>query len=139
MAMGWYYDRDDVALPGLHSFFRKLSDEKREWAEKMMKYQNMRGGRILLIQIQGPERDTWGSALDAMQTSLEIEKNLNKSLLDLHSAAERSNDAQMGDWIEDEFLHESVDCIKKISDQLTALGRVGAGLGEYVFDEKLKS
>ena len=44
----WYFDRDDVALPGVHEFFKLKSAEEREHAEKLMAYQNMRGGRIVL-------------------------------------------------------------------------------------------
>ena len=43
----WYFDRDDVALKGFHKFFKKCSEEEREHAEKMMKYQNLRGGRVV--------------------------------------------------------------------------------------------
>ncbi len=48
----FYYDRDDIALPGFSKYFKKASDEEREHAEKLMKYQNMRGGRIVLQDIQ---------------------------------------------------------------------------------------
>jgi ferritin len=47
-----YFDRDDVALPGFHKFFAKMSAEERDHAEKFMKYQNQRGGRIVLQNIQ---------------------------------------------------------------------------------------
>jgi len=47
-SMAWYLDRDDVALPGFHKFFKHSSGEEREHAEKLMKYQNSRGGRIVL-------------------------------------------------------------------------------------------
>jgi len=47
----WYFDRDDVALKGFHKFFKKSSEEEREHAEKMMKYQNSRGGRLVLQPI----------------------------------------------------------------------------------------
>ena len=47
-----YFDRDDVALKGFHKFFKESSDEEREHAEKFMKYQNMRGGRVVLQTIQ---------------------------------------------------------------------------------------
>ncbi len=48
----WYFDRDDVALNGFHKFFKKQSEEEREHADKFMKYQNMRGGRVVLQNIQ---------------------------------------------------------------------------------------
>ena len=36
----YYYDRDDVALPGMAKFFKKNSDEEREHAQKFMKVSN---------------------------------------------------------------------------------------------------
>merc|ERR1712226_439518 len=85
--MGFYFDRDDVALKGFAKFFKKSSDEEREHAEKLMAYQNKRGGRIVLQNIQKPERDEWGTGLDAMQAALALEKNVDQSLLDLHKIA----------------------------------------------------
>ena len=67
---------------------------------KLLKYQNKRGGRVVLQDIQKPLKDEWGSPLDVMQAALELEKNVNQSLLDLHSLAERHGDKQMCDFIE---------------------------------------
>jgi ferritin heavy chain len=75
-SMAMYFDRDDVALPGFHKFFKKSSDEEREHAEKLMKYQNKRGGRVVLRDVQRPTKDEWGTGLDAMQTALELEKKV---------------------------------------------------------------
>ena len=52
MLQSFHFDRDDVALKGLHEFFMKQSHEEREHAEKLMAYQNMRGGRILLQDVK---------------------------------------------------------------------------------------
>lgn len=46
-----YFDRDDVALPKFSSFFLERSVKEGEQAEKLLEYQNMRGGRILLQTI----------------------------------------------------------------------------------------
>ncbi|KAL4398631.1 hypothetical protein AHAS_Ahas01G0311200 [Arachis hypogaea] len=35
-------------------FFKESSEEEREHAEKLMKYQNIRGGRVTLHPITGP-------------------------------------------------------------------------------------
>jgi len=48
----FYFDRDDVALPGFAKFFKKSSDEEREHSEKLMKFQNKRGGRVVLQDIK---------------------------------------------------------------------------------------
>jgi len=138
-SMAWYFDRDDVALKGFHKFFKKAADEEREHAEKFMKYQNSRGGRIVLQKIDKPERDEWGSGLDAMQMALSLERNVNQTLLDLHKSASQQNDSHLTDFLEGEFLDEQVESIKQISSYITQLKRVGAGLGEYTFDKDLQS
>ena len=47
----WYFDRADVALHGFARFFSDSSKEEREHTEKFMKYQNDRGGNIILQPI----------------------------------------------------------------------------------------
>ncbi|XP_055335144.1 soma ferritin-like [Paramacrobiotus metropolitanus] len=136
LSMAAYFDRDDVALKGFAKFFMKQSHDEREHAEKLMKYQNMRGGRIVLADIKKPERDEWGSGLDAMSAALQLEKNVNTALLEVHSIANKHGDPQMCDFIETEYLEEQVKSIKEISEYVTNLKRVGPGLGEYQFDHE---
>ncbi|XP_048763643.1 soma ferritin-like [Ostrea edulis] len=138
-SMSFYFNRDDVALPGFSKYFKNASDEEREHAEKLMKYQNKRGGRIVLQDIGKPDRDEWATGLDAMQVALQLEKTVNQSLLDLHKLADKHGDAQMCDFIETEYLEEQVNAIKEISDHITQLKRVGSGLGEYEYDRRLDS
>ncbi len=76
-----------------------------------MRYQNQRGGRIVLQDIQKPSRDEWGSGLEAMQAALELEKNVNQSLLDLHSVASNHGDAHMTDFIEGTDFLPRIFCI----------------------------
>lgn len=47
-----YFDRDDVALPKISKWLKKQSEEERGHAIGFMKYQNTRGGRIVLQNIQ---------------------------------------------------------------------------------------
>ncbi|VEL30912.1 unnamed protein product, partial [Protopolystoma xenopodis] len=56
LSMAYYFNRDDVALKGFHKFFLKASTEEREHAMKLMEYQNLRGGHIVLADIQKPAR-----------------------------------------------------------------------------------
>ena len=56
-ALYCYFDRDNVALPGLAAFFKAASDEEREHAEILMAYQNRRGGRVKLQAIMMPEME----------------------------------------------------------------------------------
>ncbi|KXJ13083.1 soma ferritin isoform X2 [Exaiptasia diaphana] len=139
MSMAYHFDRDDVDLRGFHKYFKKASDEEREHAEKLMKFQNQRGGRIVLQEIKKPECDEWGTGLDSMQTALDLEKHVNQALIDLHAVAEKHGDNQMSDFIEGNFLTEQVEAIKEISGYIASLRRVGPGLGEYQFDRKTLS
>ncbi|KAG8222037.1 hypothetical protein J437_LFUL003957 [Ladona fulva] len=135
-----FYDQDDVALKGFHKYFSKMSDEEREHARKMMRYQNQRGGRVAISEVPvPPELLLWNSPLTSMQTALDMEKKVNQSLLDLHALATRTNDAAFCEFLEREFLHEQVKSIKEISDHITNIRRVGADLGMFVFDRELCS
>ena len=48
----YYFDRDDHQLKNVSKFLKKQSDDEREHAMKLMEYQNMRGGRIVLRDIK---------------------------------------------------------------------------------------
>ncbi|KAF5941020.1 hypothetical protein HYC85_022187 [Camellia sinensis] len=140
-AMYAYFDRDNVALKGLAKFFKESSDEEREHAEKFMKYQNIRGGRVKLHSILATlsefEHAEKGDALYAMELALSLEKLTNEKLLSLHGVAAQNNDPQMTEFIEREFLAEQVEAIKKIADFVTQLRLVGKGHGVWHFDQKL--
>ncbi|XP_019446500.1 PREDICTED: ferritin-3, chloroplastic-like [Lupinus angustifolius] len=136
-----YFDRDNIALKGHAKFFKESSEEEREHAEKFMKYQNTRGGRVILHPITSPasefEHVEKGDALYAMELALSMEKLVNEKLLNLHSVAERNNDPQMADYIASEFLQDQVEAIKKIAEYVTQLRMVGKGHGVWHFDQRL--
>ena len=134
-SIAMYFNRDDVARPGIHKFFLRYSREVREHAEKLMEYQNKRGGRIILQDIKKPEKDDWGSPLEAMEYALQIEKGHYKEMLKLHEIAEKHGDKELMNFIENEFLHEDIELMKKLGDHISNLERVGHGLGEYQFDK----
>jgi ferritin heavy chain len=136
-SMAFYFDRDDVALHGFSKFFKHNSDEEREHAEKFMTYQNKRGGRVVLRDIAKPAKDEWGTGLEALETALELEKQVNQALLDVHVVGGTRNDPHVCDFLESEFLDEQVDAIKKLGDMITQLKRAGPGLGEHLFDKEL--
>jgi ferritin heavy chain len=138
-AMAFYFDRHDVALAGFSKRFRDNSKEEREHAETLMSYQNERGGRVAYGDITAPKTE-WGNGLEALQAALELEKQVNQALLDLHAVSRATNDAHLSDFLESKFLNEQVEAIKKLGDLITKLKRAGpTGLGEYLFDKDLSS
>ncbi|XP_022088323.1 soma ferritin-like [Acanthaster planci] len=136
LSMAYYFQHTNVALPGAHEYFKKASDEEREHAEKFMKFQNQRGGVVVLQDIKKPKNDTWGTLKDAVCAALCLEKDVNLALLELHKVAEKNCDPQMQDWIERNFLTHQVEAIKELGDHLRQLERVGPGLGEYMYDHE---
>ncbi|XP_061447341.1 ferritin light chain, oocyte isoform-like [Rhineura floridana] len=137
LSLSFYFTRDDVALSKFSSFFRHLSEEKHEQAEKLLTCQNRRGGRVVLQDVKKPEQDEWNNGAAAMEAALQLEKGVNQALLELHQIASRHTDPHMCDFLETHYLDEEVKLIKKLGDHVTNLKRVRAkedGLGEYLFD-----
>uniref|UniRef100_U3JPF0 Ferritin n=1 Tax=Ficedula albicollis TaxID=59894 RepID=U3JPF0_FICAL len=155
LSMSYYFDRDDVALKNFAKYFLHQSHEEREHAEKLMKLQNQRGGRIFLQDIKKPDRDDWENGLTAMECALHLEKNVNQSLLELHKLATEKNDPHclktwnsshmevfgkaglrllsirkrlihLCDFIETHYLDEQVKAIKELGDHVTNLRKMGA-------------
>lgn len=140
-AMYAYFDRDNVALPGLAKYFKEASEEERGHAELMMDYQNMRGGKVKMQSIIMPDMEfgstEQGDAQYAMELALSLEKLNNEKLLALHKVAEECDDPQMTDYIEGTFLEDQVESIKKVSEFVSQLRRVGIGHGTYEWDQDL--
>uniref|UniRef100_A0A1A8CQ56 Ferritin n=1 Tax=Nothobranchius kadleci TaxID=1051664 RepID=A0A1A8CQ56_NOTKA len=142
LSMAYYFDRDDKSLPNFAKFFKTQSKEEREHAEKLMGLQNNRGGRIFLQDIKKPDRDEWGSALEALDCALQLEKSVNQSLLDLQKMATEHDDPHMCDFIDTHFLEEQVKSIKQLGNWISNLRRMGApqnGMAEYLFDKHTMS
>lgn len=77
-SIAFHFDRADVSLKEFHEFFKRRADEEIQHARVLMKFQNQRGGRFIAQDIKKPQKDDWGSGLEAMEAALELEKLLNK-------------------------------------------------------------
>ncbi len=139
MIQAAFFDRDDQALHGFAHFFRDQSKEESEHVDEFIKYQNKRGGKVVFQDIAKPVTGEWASALAAVQAALDLEKNVNDSLLSLHKTATAREDPQLCDFLESHFLGEQVEAIKKLGDLITKMKRAGDGLGLHVIDKELQS
>uniref|UniRef100_UPI00398F1FDA ferritin, heavy subunit-like n=1 Tax=Pristiophorus japonicus TaxID=55135 RepID=UPI00398F1FDA len=138
LSMSFYFDRDDIALRHFSDFFKKLSRADHEHAERLMQFQNQRGGHVALMDIKVGEQGAWSDGLEAMQRALQMEKDVNQSLLDLHKLSSGNTDPHLCDFLETHYLDEQVKMIKTLGDHITNLKRLGApenGLAEYLFDK----
>ena len=135
LALAYQFDRPDVGLRGFYKYFKESSDEEREHAEKFMKYVNSRGGTIKLDPIKPPAKFDFKTGAEAMRAALQLERDVNQSLLNIHEVASHHKDAHLTDFLEEEYLDEQVESIRKLGDFVTNLERCGPGLGEYQFDK----
>jgi len=103
-----YYNRDDQALPGFADFFWKASEEEYKHAGMLIKYQTMRGGRVILQDITKPTVMEWNTPLEAMMTVLHMEKEVTKTLTDLESLATTKTDFHLVSFIQKNFLTRQV-------------------------------
>lgn len=68
---------------------------------------------------------------------MSLEKLTNEKLLHVHAVASKNNDVQLADFVESEFLGEQVEAIKKISEYVAQLRRIGKGHGVWHFNQML--
>ncbi|XP_032868919.1 ferritin heavy chain B-like [Amblyraja radiata] len=139
LAMSFYFERDDVALENFAKSFREMSAAGRGQADKLIDFQTLRGGRVQLQDIEKPAKGEWRNGLEATQDALELQKNVNKSLLDLHQLATNKEDPQLCNFLESNFLNDNVVSMKTLGDHVTSLKGLNAGrssgMGEYLFDK----
>jgi len=135
-----YFNRDNVGLLNILKFFKASSLEERSHAQMLMDYQATRGGRVKLQTIGAPEtefnNEEKGDALHAFELALSLEKLNFAKLRELHEVAEKHNDAQFQDFVED-MLADQAESTKEMADYVAQLRRVGKGLGVYEFDTRI--
>lgn len=121
---------DNVTQPGFNDFLLIQSDLCVSHAQMLMQYQRDCGGQIELRDIKKPERDTWGTKLEACEAALELAKNIDDSLLALHRVARKNGDGHMMAFISDNLLINQVESVCALSSFLTKLKTAGDGYGK---------
>ncbi|GBG73203.1 hypothetical protein CBR_g12921 [Chara braunii] len=80
-----------------------------------------------------------GDALQAMALTLAMEKQQYNMYLDVSKAADAAEDSELQHYVCGRYLHPQAQLIKKHSEYLSQLRRVGDGEGAYLFDRVLGS
>ncbi|KAF1742767.1 LOW QUALITY PROTEIN: hypothetical protein MXB_3618 [Myxobolus squamalis] len=138
----FHFDRDDVALSGFYKFFIKMSDEELGHARGLMKFQNQRGGRIILreipvIKASKNYHDAESlTPLTSMIKGLQMEMDVYYLLKKIHKTAYLEKDCVLSNMLE-QMLTEQVSSMKEFGDFVSNLSRVGPGQGEYEIDHHL--
>ena len=61
ISMASHFSRSDQALGGFAEYFSKAAQEEMGHVDRLCKYQNKRGGKVVFSPIKKPEKDDWGS------------------------------------------------------------------------------
>ncbi|KAL1766436.1 ferritin light chain [Sigmodon hispidus] len=136
LSLGYFFETK-TSLEDLVHFFRNLSEEKRRGAYLLL-MQNHHSGSDLISEWETLPSYQCSGSVDAMETSLALEKNLNQVLLDLHALGSANADFQLCHFLENHFLEKEMKLIKKISDSLTNL-RLQASMEDSLSECLLKS
>lgn len=135
-AFSIYFNRHDVALYNVASFFKKASEEERQHADKLITYATKRGGLITLKDILAPKQGAV-SLVHAFEAALSLEKEVLQKLLHAHECAGQDNEAHFAAYLEEEFLAEQIEAEHQLVGLISVIKRMGSGLGEHLFDKEL--
>uniref|UniRef100_A0A915DH37 Ferritin n=1 Tax=Ditylenchus dipsaci TaxID=166011 RepID=A0A915DH37_9BILA len=101
--MANYFDRANVALPGGANFFSQQSEDEKKHAQRLIDYQNSRGGRAILENLEAPKNQKWATLLEAFLDALEVETRNDEALHSLHHLAGDRKDLDLTSFIEEKL------------------------------------
>merc|ERR1711942_352141 len=136
MSMATYFTRDDLALAGFANFFKKAYEKQGLHAAAFMKYQTVRGGKVVLQDIPKPKTLEWGTPLEVMTYVLDLEKKETLDLQNMYATAMTKGDYHLVYFLQ-MFLNKQINDIKLIGDLVTKIKMVGDGLGIHMVDEDI--
>lgn len=140
-ALASVFERDDVALPRVTSFFQQEALKQEEEAEAMLGYLAERGGSYCGKDVQKPNCEAVCAVLPALELLLLQLKEEAAVMVELSQLARNHGDPHTASIVKSDFLTPRVDRLKLLGDLLTSARRVGCtndqtgGFGEYILNE----
>lgn len=140
MNMAAHFDQNSVARKGFAKLFKENSLEEREHAQKLIDYLNLRGSKLTQFNIDMPEKTHWGSALEALNDAITLEKEVYNSLHHIHDVADtHCKDSHLMDFLEREYFVEQVESIDSFIRHSSVLYKMAEDkLSEYLYDQQLQ-
>ncbi|XP_074534024.1 ferritin, heavy subunit [Halichoeres trimaculatus] len=140
-ALASVFQRDDIALPRVASFFHQEALKQEEDAEAMLGYLAQRGGNFCSKDIQKPGCEAVCAVLPALELFLLQLKEEVNVLIELSQLARQHGDPHTHSFVKSHFLGPRIQRLKLLGDLLTSARRVGCtndqtgGFGEYMLNE----
>lgn len=159
LAMGAYFSRDTVNMPGFAKMFFEHASEERHHAMELVKYLLMRGpadkfqlftSKLIKTPTIAPINHTWTDGLHALNSALDKEMQVTASIKNVIKVCENVDDTADGmfqdyhlsDYLTGEFLEEQYKGQREIAGKIATLGKMmksSKGLGLFLFDKELLS
>ncbi|XP_045707856.1 soma ferritin-like [Phyllostomus hastatus] len=93
-AQACYYN-EDTGAPLFAAFFEDQAEVKREHGKQFLRYLRRRECKICLPVIKRPDIDNWATGVKALESALEMEKELTKLLQDLKNNAYEKSEKEL--------------------------------------------
>ncbi|XP_004606884.2 ferritin, heavy subunit-like [Sorex araneus] len=97
---------DDAQIPPYIPFFEDQVEVKKEHARQFVRFLKSYRAKVSLPVIKRPDKQIWETGLEAVQTALDLEKQLDFLLQDLDTVAGRSGDTPVKDFLRVFFLKQ---------------------------------
>ncbi|XP_026221734.1 ferritin, heavy subunit [Anabas testudineus] len=140
-ALASVFERDDVSLRRLASFFHQEALKQQVEAEAMLGYLAERGGNYCGRDIQKPGCEAVCAVLPALELlQLQLKEEVGV-LVELNHLAREHGDPNTASVVKSHFLTPRVERLKLVGDLITNARRVGCtgdqtgGFGEYILNE----
>ena len=73
-SMAYYFDREDIGLFGMADFFRWCARESYQCCRLLMDYIVVRGGEVEFDTVKKPEKNEWGTPIEALEYLIDLKK-----------------------------------------------------------------
>jgi bacterioferritin B len=110
----------------LAGFFTKQSEEEREHAMKFVKFVQDSGGRLAIPAIPAPKAK-FASAVEALQLSLDWEKEVTRQINQIYALASKETDYVTQNFL-NWFLKEQLEEVSTMETLLKVARRAGTNL-----------
>ncbi len=101
-----HFSKHDIALENTANYFKHSSAEEREHADKFIGYIQERGGTVALKDVKATVIAPGYTLAEALEKALEMEKDVFKSIVGIHTAAAQEGDAHLTSFLESDFFEE---------------------------------
>ena len=130
-----YFLSDSVGFPGLAGFFKKSADEEIEHAREFIEYQNIRGGKVNITNLDQPtfnfdSNSEFSIIYQAIKYTLDLEQSVYESIKNIL----KFSDDNGLDELLDKFVKEQLDAQYDLGvklKQLEIIGKDGHGLIQF--------